>query len=104
MIKKLQMNSKYNEYDTNQDGVVDDEEIARENAAREVENRDKKEDQQRRMAWIAMLSMIIFTAILFSPIISAERVAALSDLLSMFYIAQAGVVATFFGAQAYINK
>jgi len=104
MIKKLQMDSKYNEYDTNKDGIVDDEELAREAAAREAENRDKKEDQQRRMAWIAMLSMIIFTAVLFSPLISAERVAALSDLLSMFYIAQAGVVATFFGAQAYINR
>jgi len=104
MIKKLQMDSKYNEYDKNKDGVVDDEELARESAAREAENRDKKEDQQRRMAWIAMLSMIGFTAVLFSPIISAERVAALSDLLSMFYIAQAGVVATFFGAQAYINR
>ncbi len=98
------MDSKYNEYDANKDGIVDDEELARQNAAREAENRDKKEDQQRRMAWIAMMSMIVFTAILFSPIISAERVAALSDLLSMFYIAQAGVVATFFGAQAYINK
>jgi hypothetical protein len=104
MIKKLQMDSKYNEYDTNKDGVVDDSELNREQTARDLENRDKKEDQQRRMAWIAMLSMIGFTAILFSPIISAERVAALSDLLSMFYIAQAGVVATFFGAQAYINK
>lgn len=104
MIKKLQMDSKYNEYDTNKDGTVDDEELARESAAREADNRDKKEDQQRRMAWIAMLSMIIFTAILFSPLISAERVAALADLLSMFYIAQAGVVATFFGAQAYINR
>lgn len=98
------MDSKYNEYDANKDGIVDDEELARQNAAREAENRDKKEDQQRRMAWIAMMSMMVFTAILFSPIISAERVAALSDLLSMFYIAQAGVVATFFGAQAYINK
>lgn len=104
MIKKLQMDSKYNEYDKNRDGVVDDEELARENTAREAENRDKKEDQQRRMAWIAMWSMLIFTALLFLPIISPERVAALSDLLSMFYIAQAGVVATFFGAQAYINR
>ena len=104
MIKKLQMNSKYNEYDANKDGIVDDDELARENAAREAENRDKKEDQQRRMAWIAMWSMIIFTTVLFSPLISEERVAALSNLLSMFYIAQAGVVATFFGAQAYINK
>lgn len=70
----------------------------------DLENRDKKEDQQRRMAWVAMLSMLIFTALLFSPMVSAERVAALSDLLSMFYIAQAGVVASFFGSSAYMSR
>ncbi len=69
----------------------------------ELENRDKREDQQRRMAWIAMISMIVFTAVLFAPIISPERITALSDLLGMFYIAQAGVVATFFGSQAYMS-
>jgi hypothetical protein len=70
----------------------------------ELENRDKKEDQQRRMAWIAMLSMLVFTGLLFTPLIDLERLRAISDLLSMFYIAQAGIVATFFGAQAYLNK
>ena len=69
----------------------------------ELENRDKREDQQRRMARIAMISMIVFTAVLFAPIISPERITALSDLLGMFYIAQAGVVATFFGSQAYMS-
>ena len=69
----------------------------------ELENRDKKEDQQRRMAWIAMISMIVLTVFLFLPVVSSERIAALSDLLSMFYIAQAGVVATFFGSQAYMS-
>jgi hypothetical protein len=72
--------------------------------ATDLENRDKKEDQQRRMAWMAMISMIVFTVFLFLPVVSNERVEALSDLLSMFYIAQAGVVASFFGAQAYINR
>ena len=104
MIKKLQMDSKYNEYDKNKDGVVDDSELVTEGAARDIENRDKKEDQQRRMAWVAMISMIVFTLALFTPILSDERVNALSSLLSMFYVAQAGVVASFFGAQAYINR
>lgn len=104
MVKKLQMDSKYNEYDKNKDGTVDDEELITESAARDLENKDKKEDQQRRMAWIAMISMLVFTVVLFLPIISPERVAALSDLLSMFYIAQAGVVASFFGTQAYLNR
>ncbi len=70
----------------------------------DLENKDKKEDQQRRMAWVAMISMLIFTVILFLPIISTERVTALSDLLSMFYIAQAGVVASFFGSSAYMSR
>lgn len=70
----------------------------------DLENRDKKEDQQRRMAWVAMISMLVFTLLLFSPLVSPERVAALSDLLSMFYIAQAGVVASFFGSSAYMSR
>ena len=104
MVKKLQMDSKYNEYDSNKDGVVNDVELSNAGVATDLENRDKKEDQQRRMAWIAMISMIVFTVFLFLPIVSNERVEALSDLLSMFYIAQAGIVASFFGAQAYINR
>jgi hypothetical protein len=69
----------------------------------EIENKDKREDQQRRMAWVAMISMLVCTALLFVPLVSAERIEALSDLLSMFYIAQAGIVATFFGSQAYMT-
>jgi uncharacterized PurR-regulated membrane protein YhhQ (DUF165 family) len=104
MAKKLQMDSKYNEYDSNKDGIVNDVELSTAGTATDLENRDKKEDQQRRMAWMGMISMIVFTVFLFLPVVSNERVEALSDLLSMFYIAQAGVVASFFGAQAYINR
>lgn len=71
-----------------------------------LENKDKKEDQQRRMAWVAMVAMLIVTALLFSPIISTERLEALASIIDMFYIAQAGVVASFFTATAYmtVNK
>lgn len=102
--KNKQMNSRYEPFDTNKDGVIDADEIESLAAATDVENRNQKEDQQRKMAWIAMISMIVFTAFLFLPIMPIDRVESLSDLLSMFYIAQAGVVATFFGAQAYLNK
>jgi hypothetical protein len=70
----------------------------------DLENRDKKEDQQRRMAWVAMFSMVVFTILLFTPLISVERVAVLDNLLSMFYIAQAGIVASFFGSSAYVSR
>ncbi len=70
----------------------------------ELENRDKKEDQLRQMAWVSMLSMVFITVFLFTPYISVDRVTALDNLLSMFYIAQAGVVASFFGSNAYMSK
>lgn len=97
-----QMDIKEN-YDMDNDGRVTDEDIRIKSEVVDLENRDKREDQQRRMAWVAMLAMLAVTGFLFTPAISPERVAALSDLLSMFYIAQAGVVASFFGAQAFMS-
>jgi hypothetical protein len=104
MAKKLQDNSQYNQYDTDGDGIVSDEEIARAERLAELENKDRKEDQLRQMAWVAMLSMVFFTIALFLPFLSVERLTALDNLLSMFYIAQAGVVATFFGSSAYMSR
>jgi hypothetical protein len=49
------------------------------------------------MAWLAMISMVSFTVLLFSPVLSDSRVQALSDLLGLFYIAQAGVVGAYMG-------
>ncbi len=104
MAKKLQDNSQYNQYDADGDGIVSDEEIARAERLAELENKDRKEDQLRQMAWVAMLSMVFFTVALFLPFLSVERLTALDNLLSMFYIAQAGVVATFFGSSAYMSR
>jgi len=104
MTKKLQENSVYNQFDTDGDGIVSDEELARAEKLVELENKDKKEDQLRQMAWVAMLSMVIFTIALFLPFLSVDRLTALDNLLSMFYIAQAGVVATFFGSSAYMSR
>jgi hypothetical protein len=48
--------------------------------------------------------MVVFTAMLYTPFVGLERLAAIDNILQMFYIAQAGVVATFFGANAYMSK
>lgn len=101
--KVLEKGSKYAQFDVDGDGTVTDEEMKRAEQMIEAENKDKKEDQLRRMAWVAMGSMVVFTLILFSPIVDNARIAALASLLQMFYVAQAGVVATFFGASAYTS-
>jgi len=105
MVQKiLQKDSKYNTLDTDGDGTVSDSEINTAQLLIDMENKDKKEDQLRMMAWVAMGSMVVFTAMLYTPFVVLERLAAIDNILQMFYIAQAGVVATFFGANAYMSK
>lgn len=104
MTKTFEKDSKYNKFDIDGDGVVTDDEMKAAEHMIEFENKDKKEDQLRQMAWLAMSSMVVATAVLFSPLVSIERLGALSSVIQMFYLAQAGVVATFFGANAYLSK
>ena len=93
----------YGEFDINKDGAVTYEEMKKSEQLIELENVDKKEDQLRKMAWLSMLSMMFLTIFLFTPFVGEERIMALDNLLTMFYIAQAGVVATFFGSSAYMS-
>jgi hypothetical protein len=90
--------------DLDRDGSVSAEDIAAVEKLAEVERQDRKQRAQRRMAWVAMWSMIVFTLVLFSPVISDSRVSALADLLGLFYIAQAGVVGAFMGMSAWMNR
>ena len=105
MVKKsLQPGSKYNEYDLDGDGIVSDDELTKSKEMLELELREEKAEAQKKMAWIAMVSMLIFTVVLFTPMMSDERVTALADLLGLFYIAQAGVVGAYFGAAAWMSN
>jgi|TARA_R110000751_G_scaffold181964_2_gene288579 hypothetical protein len=102
--KKLHPESKYAEFDLDGDGVVSDEEILRSQEMMELELREEKAEAQQKMAWIAMGSMLIFSIVLFTPIVTESRVAALADLLGLFYIAQAGVVGAYMGTSAWMSK
>ena len=97
--KKLQPESVYNDLDINMDGVVDDTELA---AAEALDNHEKA-DAQRRMAWVAMISMLVFTVGVFLPIFPDTRIKALSDLFGLFYIGQAGAVGAYMGMTAYMK-
>ena len=98
--KKLQKNSKHSALDLDGDGIVSDAELA----ASVVLTQHEKADAQRRMAWLAMGSMIFFTLAFFLPIFPDARIKALSDLFGLFYIGQAGVVGAYMGMTAYMAK
>lgn len=70
----------------------------------EMELREEKADTQRKMAWMAMITMSLFTTALFLPIFKDSRIEALSDVLGLFYIAQAGIVGAFMGVSAWMSR
>ena len=78
--KKLEKDSAFNELDLDGDGIVSDAELA----ASEATTKHEKADAQRRMAWVAMGSMIVFTFAVFLPIFPDARIKALSDLFGLF--------------------
>ena len=90
------------DFDVDGDGKITVEEVAMKERMLEVELREEKAESQKKMAWIAMVMMIGFTVVLFTPLMSDTRVAALADLLGLFYIAQTGIVAAYMGATAYM--
>lgn len=102
--KKLEKGSRFETHDLDGDGIVTDEEIAREKEMVELELREEKAKQQQSMAWVAMGSMLVFSTFLFLPIIPDSRVNALADLLGLFYIAQAGVVGAYMGVSAWMSR
>ena len=72
--KTLQKDSVYEEYDVDGDGVVSDVELATVKAIHEAEVAEEKADAQRKMAWISIISMLVFTALLFLPIFPDSRI------------------------------
>ena len=98
--KKLQRDSRHQTLDLDGDGVVSDQELA----LAKVRDQHEKADAQRRMAWVAMGSMLVFTLMVFLPIFPDGRIKALSDLFGLFYIGQAGVVGAYMGMSAYMAK
>ena len=97
--KKLQKDSVKNALAIDGDGIVSDAVLA----AAEALDKHEKADAQRRMAWVAIISILFFTAAVFLPIFPDARIKALSDLFGLFYIGQAGVVGAYMGMTAYMS-
>jgi FtsH-binding integral membrane protein len=108
--KTLQPDSIFAQLDVDGDGVITDEEMARakeiaefEHKRKMQENEDAKEDQIRAMAWFALWGMLLYPiTIIVTSILGKDTAAQLvSDIAPTYFVAIAGLVAAFFGAQAY---
>jgi len=94
--------------DTNGDGKVSDKEheIYMEFKLKELEDAEAMRDAQRTMAWYSLYGMLLYPiAIVGATVAGLEQGAKiLGDMAGVYFIAVAGIVAAFFGAQAIGNK
>ena len=102
MPKKLEKSSQYEKYDTNNDGIVSDEEFAHMADIKKLEHDLRKQRAQRRMATASLVAMATFTIAMF--LVDIERVKALADISNLFYLTGGGIVSVYMGASAFMSR
>ena len=96
--------SGYHPADTNGDGKVspDEQSMYLEFKRKELEDADAMRDAQRKMAWFSLGGMLMYPVIVvLATVFNMDQAAKiLGDMAGVYFIAVAGIVAAFFGAQA----
>lgn len=91
--------------DINGDGHISDSELKMhlEFKRKELEDQDAMRDAQRKMAWFALGGMLLYpAAVVVASLAGLDQAqATLGDMAPTYFVAVAGIVAAFFGAQAF---
>lgn len=95
------------EADANGDGHISQRELEMylEFKRRELEDQDAQRDAMRKMAWFALWGMLLYpVTITFTSWLDVDDAAKIiGDIAPTYFVAIAGLVAAFFGANAYSN-
>jgi hypothetical protein len=94
--------------DTNGDGKVSQEEhdMYLEFKRKELDDQDAMRDAQRNMTWFALGGLLLypFAVVLAALVGLDEAQKTLGSMAPTYFVAVAGIVAAFFGAQAFTKK
>jgi hypothetical protein len=69
---------------------------------REINLNIKRWKNRRRMAWVSLISMNIFT-ILILFVVPENRLVILSDVITWFYFAMTSIIGTYMGVTTYAH-
>ena len=98
----------YHPADINGDNVVTDreQELYLEFKRKELEDQDAMRDAQRSMTWFALWGMLLYPAtVMTTELLNLHQAAEiLGAMASVYFVSVAGIVAAFFGAQAWSGK
>jgi hypothetical protein len=100
MAKKLQKDSKYAIADADGDNIVTDSELELHSKFVRLENEDNQADTARIMAIVSLCVSIIAIGLILFPIVTLDRMAVVSPVLSTFLIANTGIVAAYMTGSA----
>jgi len=107
-LKKEDVKTSYHPADTNGDGKVTkkEQEMYLEFKRKELEDADAMRDAQRKMAWFALGGMLLYPfAVVIAVLAGLDQASKiLGDMAATYFVAVAGIVAAFFGSQAFSNK
>jgi hypothetical protein len=94
--------------DVNGDGHIskDELEMHLEFKRRELEDQDAMRDAQRKMAWFALLGMLLYPfAVVLATLLQLESGAKiLGDMAATYFVSVAAIVAAFYGKEAFTSK
>ena len=94
--------------DLNGDGhiSIEEYEMNMEFKRKELEDQDAMRDAQRKMTWFALAGLLLYplAVVIASMAGLTEAQKTLGSMAPTYFVAVAGIVAAFFGAQAYSKK
>jgi hypothetical protein len=94
--------------DSNGDGKVskEEEQMYLEFKRKELEDADAMRDAQRNMTWFALGGLLLYPfAVVIASLVGLDQAQeTLGDMAPTYFVAVAGIVAAFFGAQAWTKK
>ena len=108
MTEEAKTKDVFHPADTNGDGkvTVEEEAMYLEFKRKELEDADAMRDAQRNMTWFALGGLLLypFAVVLASLAGLDEAQKTLGSMAPTYFVAVAGIVAAFFGAQAFKKK
>jgi len=91
-------------FDENKDGVLTEKEFELYQQNEKLKATLSKQDSQQKMAWTAVVVIIVVTSVLFLPGIPDKRIETIIPMLDWFYIAMASIPGAFMGMTAWMSK
>ena len=104
--KTLQPNSVHADKDLNSDGIVSDSELETSEKLQEMQLAHERANAQRAMSWFALWGMLLYPSlVVVSEFFGMNQAASiLGDMAAVYFVSVAGILAAFFGSQAWSNR